>query len=121
MKKEQNQILDTKNMFIPANLYVYKQIQNTNTYIYIFTFNYIKMDIKMRKPSILDKQLVQLQSLLHLLHWQGTLLVSFSAGFHLLLILFFLLFSDSSVGKESICNGRDPGLIPGWERSTGEE
>ena len=27
----------------------------------------------------------------------------------------------SSVGKESICNAGDPGLIPGSERSTGEE
>ena len=67
----------------------------------------------MRKPSILDKQLiVQLQSLLHLLHWQATSLLSFSAGFHLLLLLFCLLFSHSSVGKESICNAGGPGLIP---------
>ena len=29
-------------------------------------------------------------------------------------------FPDNSVGKESICNARDPGLIPGSERSTGE-
>ena len=29
-------------------------------------------------------------------------------------------FPDSSVGKESACNSRDPGLIPGLERSTGE-
>ena len=28
--------------------------------------------------------------------------------------------SDSSVGKESPCNAGDAGLIPGWERSTGE-
>ena len=26
----------------------------------------------------------------------------------------------SSVGKESTCNARDPGLIPGLERATGE-
>ena len=111
-----------KDMFIPANLYVYKQIQSTNTYIYIFIFIYIKMDIKMRKPSILDKQLVvQLRSLLHLLHWQATSLVSFIAGFHLLLLLFCLLFSDGSVRKESTCNAGGPGLIPGWERSAGEE
>ena len=25
-----------------------------------------------------------------------------------------------SVGKESACNAGDPGLIPGWGRSTGE-
>ena len=29
-------------------------------------------------------------------------------------------FPDSSVGKESTCNAGDPGLIPGWGRSTGE-
>ena len=27
---------------------------------------------------------------------------------------------DSSVGKESVCNAGDPGLIPGLERSAGE-
>ena len=30
-------------------------------------------------------------------------------------------FPDSSVGKESICNAGDPGLIPGLTRSPGEE
>ena len=30
-------------------------------------------------------------------------------------------FPDSSVDKESTCNARDPGLIPGSRRSTGEE
>ena len=29
-------------------------------------------------------------------------------------------FSDSSVGRESICNGGDPGSIPGSGRSIGE-
>ena len=29
-------------------------------------------------------------------------------------------FPDSSVGKEPACNAEDPGLIPGWGRSTGE-
>ena len=29
-------------------------------------------------------------------------------------------FSDSSVGKESTCNTRDPGLIPGLGRPPGE-
>ena len=29
-------------------------------------------------------------------------------------------FPDSSVGKESACNARDPSLIPGSGRSTGE-
>ena len=29
-------------------------------------------------------------------------------------------FCDSSVGKESACNARDPGSIPGSERSRGE-
>ena len=29
-------------------------------------------------------------------------------------------FPDSSVGKESACNARDPGSIPGMGRSTGE-
>ena len=29
-------------------------------------------------------------------------------------------FPDSSVGKESACNARDPGLIPGSGRSPGE-
>ena len=29
-------------------------------------------------------------------------------------------FPDSSVGKESICNAGDPGLIPGLRRSPGE-
>ena len=29
-------------------------------------------------------------------------------------------FPDSSVGKESTCNARDPGWIPGLGRSTGE-
>ena len=30
-------------------------------------------------------------------------------------------FPDSSVGKESACNAGDPNLIPGSERSPGEE
>ena len=30
-------------------------------------------------------------------------------------------FHGSSVGKESACNAGDPGLIPGSERSPGEE
>ena len=29
-------------------------------------------------------------------------------------------FPHSSVGKESACNARDPGLIPGWQKSPGE-
>ena len=29
-------------------------------------------------------------------------------------------FSDSSVGKESACSARDPGSIPGSQRSAGE-
>ena len=29
-------------------------------------------------------------------------------------------FPDSSVGKESTCNARDPSSIPGLERSPGE-
>ena len=29
-------------------------------------------------------------------------------------------FSDSSVGKESVCNAEDPSLIPGSGRSAGE-
>ena len=29
-------------------------------------------------------------------------------------------FPDSSVGKESVCNAGDPGLIPGLGRSPGE-
>ena len=29
-------------------------------------------------------------------------------------------FPGSSVGKESACNAGDPGLIPGFRRSTGE-
>ena len=32
----------------------------------------------------------------------------------------FLGFPDSSVGKESACNARDPGSIPGSGRSAGE-
>ena len=36
-------------------------------------------------------------------------------------VFYFLkCFSDSSVGKEYICNAGDPGLIPGSGRSTGE-
>ena len=31
-----------------------------------------------------------------------------------------MTFPDSSVGKESTCNAGDPGLIPGWRRSSGE-
>ena len=30
-------------------------------------------------------------------------------------------FPHSSVGKESTCNAGDPGLIPGSERSAGED
>ena len=30
-------------------------------------------------------------------------------------------FSDSSVGKESVCNAGDPGSTPGSGRSTGDE
>ena len=29
-------------------------------------------------------------------------------------------FPDSSLVKESTCNAREPGLIPGWGRSAGE-
>ena len=29
-------------------------------------------------------------------------------------------FPDSSVGKQSTCNARDPGLVPGLRRSIGE-
>ena len=29
-------------------------------------------------------------------------------------------FPDSLVGKETTCNAGDPGLIPGWGRSTRE-
>ena len=38
------------------------------------------------------------------------------------IVFFFFLkdFPDSSVGKESACNARDPGSIPGSGRSTGE-
>ena len=32
----------------------------------------------------------------------------------------FILFPDSSVGKEFTCNAGDPGLIPGSGRSAGE-
>ena len=32
----------------------------------------------------------------------------------------FVVFPDSSVGKESACNAGDPGLIPGPGRSAGE-
>ena len=32
----------------------------------------------------------------------------------------YLGFPDSSVGKESTCNARDPGSIPGSGRSAGE-
>ena len=34
--------------------------------------------------------------------------------------LVFLGFPDSSAGKQSACNARDPGSIPGSARSTGE-
>ena len=34
--------------------------------------------------------------------------------------MLLLPFPDSLVGKESICNAGDPGLIPGLERSSGE-
>ena len=34
--------------------------------------------------------------------------------------LLYVGFPDSSVGKESGCNARDPGLIPGLGRSAGE-
>ena len=37
-----------------------------------------------------------------------------------LLLSWFWGFPDSSVGKESGCNARDPGLIPGLGRSAGE-
>ena len=37
------------------------------------------------------------------------------------LVLAAFGFSDSSVGKESSCNARDAGLIPGSGRSPGEE
>ena len=32
-----------------------------------------------------------------------------------------MVFPHSSVGKESICNAGDPGLIPGLGRCAGEE
>ena len=34
--------------------------------------------------------------------------------------MLFTGFPDSSVGKESACKARDPGLIPGLGRSAGE-
>ena len=36
------------------------------------------------------------------------------------LVLSLLGFPDGSVGKESTCNARDPGSIPGSGRSAGE-
>ena len=35
-------------------------------------------------------------------------------------VIQFQDFPGSSAGKESACNARDPGLIPGLERSPGE-
>ena len=35
-------------------------------------------------------------------------------------IYIYMVFPDSSVGKESGCNAGDPSLIPGSERSPGE-
>ena len=43
-----------------------------------------------------------------------------SLGHHLISVLIIWGFPDSSVGKESACNGGDPGLVPGSERSAGE-
>ena len=40
--------------------------------------------------------------------------------FSLLACIFYLGFPDSSFGKESACNERDLGLIPGSGRITGE-
>ena len=40
--------------------------------------------------------------------------------FPLLACIFYLSFPDSSFGKESACNERDLGLIPGSGRITGE-
>ena len=55
---------------------------------------------------------------------------SFSASrFHVLYFHYWLVkgsfilyrgFPDSSVGKETVCNAGDPGLIPGLGRSAGE-
>ena len=40
--------------------------------------------------------------------------------FHSSFLNTYLGFPDSSVGKESVCNAGDPGLIPGLGRSAGE-
>ena len=40
--------------------------------------------------------------------------------FNLLSVMVSKGFPDSSVGKESSCNARDPSLIPGLGRSAGE-
>ena len=53
-------------------------------------------------------------------------LLSFlSFRFSKLILCIFIInsncFPQNSVGKESICNSGDPGLIPGLERSAGEE
>ena len=40
--------------------------------------------------------------------------------FFLTIVDFYRGFPHSSVGKESACSAGDLGLIPGWERSSGE-
>ena len=41
--------------------------------------------------------------------------ISQAMDFNLFTFNSFLGFPDSSVGKKSACNARDPGLIPGWK------
>ena len=54
--------------------------------------------------------------------WPGMELVSKPSTFYSnhLISLDILGVPDISVGKESACNARDPSLIPGSGRSTGE-
>ena len=60
-----------------------------------------------------------------ILAWRLPLLYSQSS--YAPLFLFFLFFHNTYcflgglAGKESACNAKDPGLIPGLERSSGEE
>ena len=59
--------------------------------------------------------------LLHLQHWQeGSLPLAPPGKTMYICILFQILFHGSSDSKESACNARDLGWIPGLGRSPGE-
>ena len=83
---------------------------NTCLVQYLYSDMYIHIQMYMYDSSMTYSHLLQRVNL----DTGASRLIAVTAFF------FHLVFSDSSVSKESICNARDPSLIPGSGRSSGE-